>query len=74
MSHMLLVLVIAIPVFIALPIVMYHFLIFPNIDGVIQDVSWYNYDAQSQHFLYWTGFYASGIVGGILGASVRSSK
>ena len=64
-----------IPVFVAIPILIYHFLIFPNIDGVVQDLSWYNYDNQSQHFLYWVGFYGSGVVGGILGSSsVRSRK
>ena len=60
--------------FIALPILLYHFLIFPNIDGVVQDISWYNYDSDSQHFLYWVGFYASGVFGGILGASAGSSN
>ena len=64
-----------IPVFVAIPILIYHFLIFPNLDGVVQDISWYNYDNQSQHFLYWIGFYSSGIVGGILGSSsVRSNN
>jgi len=64
----------AIPVFVAIPILIYHFLVFPNIDGVVQDLSWYNYDNNSQHFLYWLGFYSSGIVGGIFGASMGSSK
>lgn len=56
-----------IPLFVAIPILIYHFLVFPNIDGMIQDISWYNYDSQSQHYLYWIGFYASGIFGGLLG-------
>jgi hypothetical protein len=73
MSLLLLVLAI-IPAFITLPTVLYHFLIFPNIDGVVQDLSWYNYDSDSKHFLYWVGFYASGVFGGILGASTGSSN
>lgn len=60
--------------FVAIPILMYHFLIFPNIDGVVQDLTWYSYDHQSQHFIYWTGFYASAIVGGILGASLKNAN
>lgn len=63
-----------IPVFIAIPILIYHFLIFPNFDGVIQDLSWYKYDDQSQHFLYWVGFYSSGIFGAILGSRSSNAK
>ncbi len=63
-----------ISVFVAIPILIYHFLIFPNFDGVVQDLSWYNYDDQSQHFLYWVGFYSSGIFGAILGAGSSNAK
>jgi len=42
---------------IAIPLLIYHFLIFPNIDGVIQDLSWYTYDSTSQHFVYWFFFW-----------------
>lgn len=62
-----------IPVFIAIPILIYNFLVFPNIDGVAQDLSWYNYDVESQHYLYWLGFWTSGLLGGIFGASLRSN-
>jgi len=39
----------------------YHFLIFPNVDGVAQDIDWYNYDKDSQHFIYWFWFWTVGI-------------
>ena len=68
-----LLILVIIPAFVAIPILIYHFLIFPNLDGVIQDFSWDNYDDQSQHFLYWVGFYSTGIFGAILGSSARSS-
>ena len=42
---------------ITIPLLVYHFLIFPNIDGVLQDLRWYNYDDQSQHFIYWFFFW-----------------
>lgn len=45
----------------------YHFLIFPNIDGVAQDTSFYNYDNDSQHYLYWFGFWMIWIFGSIAG-------
>jgi len=51
---------------IAIPLLIFNFLIFPNIDGVFQDLSWYNYDGMSQHFLYW--FFFWGVAGtGALG-------
>jgi len=68
------VIVAAISSLVAVPLLMYHFLIFPNIDGVVQDLSWYHYDNSSQHFLYWMGFYASGTFGGILCSLLRTSK
>ena len=63
-----------IPFFIAIPILIYHFLIFPNIDGVVQDLTWYAYDNQSQHFIYWFGFWSSAIFGGVLGSSLRMNN
>lgn len=42
---------------IILPLLIYTFLVFPNLDGVIQDLSWYNYDKDSQHYLFWFGFW-----------------
>lgn len=51
---------------ILVPLIIFTFLIFPNIDGVFQDLSWYNYDKMSQHFLYW--FFFWGVAGtGALG-------
>ena len=43
--------------FIALPLLIYTFLVFPNFDGVVQNIHCYTYDKNSQHFLYWTGFW-----------------
>ena len=63
-----------IPGIAAIPILIYHFLIFPNIDGVIQDLDWYNYDDSSQHFMYWLGFWWSGIFGAIFGNSMVNMK
>ncbi len=62
------------PIFIAVPVLIYHFLVFPNVDGVAQDLSWYNYDDSSQHFLYWLGFWSSAIIGGILGGSIKNGN
>jgi len=42
---------------VAIPIAIWTWLIFPNVDGMFQDLDWYNYDEMSQHFLYWTGFW-----------------
>lgn len=47
----------------------YHFFVFPNVDGVAQDVSWYNYDEQSKHFLYWFWFWSIILFGGILSST-----
>lgn len=40
-----------------LPLIIYTFLVFPNFDGIMQNVHWYTYDKNSQHFLYWAGFW-----------------
>ena len=53
-------------IFIVIPLLIYHFLIFPNFDGVMQDLRWYNYDDESQHYLYWSVFWVIAIVGGFL--------
>lgn len=63
-----------IPLFIAIPLLIYHFLIFPNIDGVMHDLTIYQVDSDSQHYLYWSGFWGFGILGGILGGSVVKSS
>lgn len=55
------------------PLVIYHFLIFPNIDGVAQDLSFYNYDVDSSHFLYWFFFWGVGGIG-LASAARLSSK
>lgn len=69
-----LVIVPLIAAFVALPLLLYHFLFFPNLDGMMQDISWYNYDEESGHFLYWVGFYTSAFIGGILGASLKNGS
>lgn len=43
--------------FIALPLMIYTFLVFPNFDGVAHNIHWYTYDENSQHYLYWFGFW-----------------
>ena len=58
---------------ISIPLLIYHFLMFPNLDGVVQDLSWYNYDEESQHFVYWFGFWFMGIFGFIFGNAFRGS-
>lgn len=55
-------------------LLVWTFLIFPNIDGIAQDLSWYRYDNQSQHYLYWSGFWILLIVGGIGGATISTRK
>lgn len=52
----------------------YHLLVFPNLDGVAQDLSWYNYDDQSQHFLYWFGFWSIILFGGILSTTKATTR
>jgi hypothetical protein len=64
----------AIALVIAIPILIWHFLIFPNLDGVVQDLEWYNYDMESQHFLYWLGFWTIGLSSGIFGLSKSGGK
>ena len=51
----------------AVPILVYTYLIFPNFDGLAQDISWFKYDDQSQHYLYWAGFWII-IVLSVIGA------
>lgn len=43
--------------FLIIPLLIYNFLVFPNLDAVVQNVTWYKYDANSQHFIYWLGFW-----------------
>lgn len=61
------------PVIVAIPILIYHFLIFPNFDGIAQDISIYNYDEQSQHYLYWSGFWSIAITFTGLGIAVSKN-
>lgn len=58
---------------IVVPLLVYHFLIFPNVDGVAQDLSWFNYDGQSQHFLYWLGFWSIVILAAITCLNVKAN-
>ena len=55
------------------PILVYHFLVFPNFDGIAQDLTFYKYDTSSQHFLYWAGFWTIAILSGF-GFAITSSK
>lgn len=51
---------------ISVPLLIYHFLIFPNIDGFFNDLNFYTSDESSQNYLYWFFFwniaFGSGIV------------
>jgi hypothetical protein len=44
-------------------LLVYHFLIFSNIDGIAHNISFYKYDGNSQHFIYWTFFWLIVILG-----------
>ena len=50
--------------FVVIPLLIYTFLIFPNFDGVMQDLTWFKYDSNSQHYLFWFGFWFVAIFGG----------
>jgi len=60
---------------ILLPLLFWWILIFPNVDGVMQDVDWFNYDDESGHYIFWSGFWLL-MVGSTLGAikSVTSKR
>jgi len=51
---------------ISAPLLIYHFLIFPNVDGFFNDLDFYTSDESSQNYLYWFFFwniaFGSGIV------------
>lgn len=61
-------------VILVVPLLVYHFLMFPNLNGVVQDLAWYNYDDQSEHFLYWFGFWFMGVFGFLIGNGWLKSK
>jgi len=50
----------------------YHFLVFPNIDGVALGIDWINYYEGFQHFLYWFGFWIVIIFGSALRKAIKS--
>lgn len=56
-------------VIILIPLLIWTFLIFPNVDGMMQDLDWYKYDDMSSHYIFWTGFWLLivGSGGGIIG-------
>lgn len=74
MSLFLLTVVGLIALVIAAPLLIYHFLVFPNINGVTQDIEWYNYDDDSEHFLYWFGFWVIVLFGAFYSGSKASSS
>jgi len=57
---------------VSIPLLAYHFWIFPNFDGFMADLSIYNYDGESQHFLYWSGFWLITLVFSV--AAIMVSK
>lgn len=44
----------------------YHFLVFENIGGFFNDLDFYNYDTESEHYLYWFFFWNIILFSGIL--------
>lgn len=40
------------------PLIIYHFLVAPNVIGVFEDFDFYNADKESAHFLYWFWFWS----------------
>jgi len=63
--------VIAVP---AILLAIYHFLIFPNIDGVFNDLNFYVADGSSSHYLYWFFFWGVGLSGFLGALKVTSNK
>ena len=45
------------------PLLIFHFLISPNIDGFFNDLDFYNADAESSHYLYWFFFWGVALSG-----------
>lgn len=65
MTSVFLLIPLAVILLISAPLLIYHFLIFPNVDGVIQNITWYVYDDMSQHFVYWFFFWGTAIGGAL---------
>ncbi len=63
-------LVILLAVIVASPLLVFHFLIAPNIDGFFNDLSFYNPDDMSSHYLYWFFFWGIAFSAIRLGSSV----
>jgi len=59
---------------IAAPLLVWHFLVFPNVDGFVNDLSFYEQDAESQHFLYWFWFWTIAFSGmALTGTKIKTS-
>lgn len=55
-------------------LLVYHFLVFDNFQGFIEDLSFYQQDDQSAHFLYWFFFWSIIIFSGILAKTQVKTK
>ena len=59
---------------VVLPLLIWMFLIFPNVDGMMQDIDWYNYDEMSGHFIFWAGFWLLIVGSGVGSLGLLKSK
>jgi len=47
-------------------LLIYHFLVFDNFQGFIEDFSFYQQDEQSAHYLYWFFFWSIVLFSGVM--------
>jgi len=59
---------------ISAPLIIYHFLIFPNVEGFFGDLDFYSPDESSAHFLYWFFFWNIAFGSGIVVATKVNAK
>ncbi len=56
------------------PLIIYHFLVAPNVIGVFNDFDFYNADGESDHFLYWFWFWSIAFSTTLTFLKINSSK
>ena len=59
---------------ISAPLIIYHVLIFPNVEGFFGDLNFYSPDESSTHFLYWFFFWNIAFGSGIVVVSKVNAK
>lgn len=59
---------------ISAPLIIYHVLIFPNVEGFFNDLDFYTPDESSQHFLYWFFFWNIAFGSGLVVVSKVNAK